>query len=215
MFSELFKRSKSNDPAFKKGKLAFSNGIDISQNPYQNSAKHFAISWENGWKEAQKARKVLEKKHKWPQSPARPTDDNQPSYAGLDSHVQRFIEIGEALGEIGTIFESIGTKTESESSDSDPLEQIAQNVNKLRVPGYFAYHLAQEALSLLNVIAASAALAKKDIEASERLKAALSKIKESEPTLRRTVYEMEPYKSMDANEAIQVIASRITEKKEI
>jgi hypothetical protein len=215
MFSKLFKRSKSNDPAFKEGKLAFSNGIDISQNPYQNSSKHLAISWENGWKEAQKARKVLEKKHTWPQSPALPNNHNQPSYASLDSHVQRFIEISEALGEIGTIFESVDTKTASGSSESDPLEQISQSVNKVRIPGFFAYHLAQEALSLLNVIAASAALAKKDIEASERLKAALSKIEESEPTLRQTVYEMEPYKSMNANEAIQIIAARITEKKEI
>ena len=154
MFSKLFKRSRSNDAAFNEGWLAFSNGIDTSENPYQHSDKHFANSWESGWNEAQKARKAFEKKHTWPQSTGRPTNENLPRYASLDAHVQRFIEINEALGEIGTIFESVGAQTASGSSETDPLEQIAQSVNKLRIPGFFAYHLAQEALSLLNVISA-------------------------------------------------------------
>ena len=210
MFSKLFKRSRSSDPAFNEGRLAFSNGIDISENPYQASEKELASSWEDGWKEAREARKAFEKKH--PQRVARPADHNPASYASLGAHLRRFIEINEALGESGAIFESAGAQMVSGSGEINRLELIAQNINKLRIPGFFAYHLAQEALSLLNIIAASAALAKKEIEASERLKATLSLVEKSEPTLRRTVYEMEPYKSMDAKEAIEVIAARLAER---
>lgn len=213
MFSKLFKHSRSDDSASSEGRLAFSNGIDISENPYHHSDKNRASLWESGWREAQEARSAFEKKHTWPQTAARPVRQSQPKYADLDAHVQRFIEINEALGDIGTIFESVGSPATSNSGGTHPLEQIAQNVNELRIPGFFAYHLAQEALSLLNIIAASAALAKKDVEASEKLKVVLCQIDESEPVLRRTVYDMEPYKSMDAKEAIEVIAARLAERK--
>lgn len=157
-----------------------------------------------------RSRKAFENKHAWPESAARPNNHNLPSYASLDSHIQRFLEIQEALGEIGTIFESVGDEM---AWETNPSEQICQSFNKLRIPGFFAYHLAQEGISLLNVIAASVALVKKDIEASEKLKAVLSTIEESEPILRQTVYDMEPYKSMDAKEAIQLIAARTAERR--
>ena len=213
MFSKLIKRSRSNDPAFKQGRLAFSNGIDISENPYQNSDKHLASSWEGGWKEAQKGRKDFGIKHAWPQSAVRPAKHSLPSYASLDAHIQRFIEINEALGEIGAIFESASAETAPGSSETDALEKMSQSFNNLMVPGFFAYHLAQEALSLRNVIAASATLAKEDVEASEKITATLSQIEKSEPMLRQTIYEMEPYKSMDAREASEVIVARIAERK--
>lgn len=58
-------------PAFKEGRLAFSNEIEIYENPYQNSDKHLASSWASGWKEAQKARKAFENKYIGPQSATR------------------------------------------------------------------------------------------------------------------------------------------------
>ena len=120
MLSKLFKRSRSNDPAFNEGRLAFSSGIDISENPYQASEKQLASSWEDGWKEARESRKAFEKKH--PQSAARPANHNPASYASLDAHLQRFIDINEALGEIGTIFESAGAQTVAGSGEINRLE---------------------------------------------------------------------------------------------
>ncbi len=36
----------------KKGKIAFSNGLKLSDNPYTETNSGFALLWETGWKEA-------------------------------------------------------------------------------------------------------------------------------------------------------------------
>ena len=82
------------------------------------------------------------------------------------------------------------------------------------MPGLFAYHLAQEGLSLVKIIAASAALADKDVVGLEKINTVTSAINEAEPRLRQTIYDMEPYKSADANEAIQIIVARMAEQKD-
>lgn len=135
------------------------------------------------------------------------------SYTSLDRHVKRFMEVAQALAEIGTIFESSAARISCES-ETEALESAVQSVNELRIPGFFAYHLAQEGLSLVKIIAASAALSDKDVVGSEKINAVSSTINEAEPRLRQTIYDMEPYKSADANEAIQMIVARMSEQKD-
>jgi hypothetical protein len=139
--------------------------------------------------------------------------DLTPLYLNLDKHFHRLLEIEEALGEIGAIFNRESAKTSPQNS-SDALRYIADSVNKLRIPGFFAYHLAQEGLSLLHVVAASCATGKQSGGGStEKLDRVLKHIDEVEPVLRKALYDMEPYKSMDAKEAIEVIAARIAKEK--
>ena len=60
MFDRVFKRSRPRSPAFDQGRLAFSNGVGLSQNPYRDSDSDLAAGWEEGWKEGHEARKAFE-----------------------------------------------------------------------------------------------------------------------------------------------------------
>ena len=52
MLRRLFKRKNSKSPYFGEGKLAFSNGVGLSENPYRYSYMDLATAWEEGWEEA-------------------------------------------------------------------------------------------------------------------------------------------------------------------
>ena len=134
------------------------------------------------------------------------------TYSNLDRHVERFMEVADALAEIGTIFESSIAKIKPESG-TEALESVVQSVNELRIPGFFTYHLAQEGLSLVKLIAASVALAGKDAVRSEKINTVSTTINEAEPRLRQTTYDMEPYKSANAEEAIRTVAAGMAEQK--
>ena len=141
-----------------------------------------------------------------------PRQDDTPLYPNLDKHFHRLLEIEEALAEIGAIFDRESAKASPQNS-SDALRYIANSVNKLRIPGFFAYHLAQEALSLLHIVAASCTIGKQSGGgSSEKIDRVLKHIDEVEPVLRTALYDMEPYKSMNAKEAIEVITTRIAGK---
>jgi len=62
------------------------------------------------------------------------------AYLNLDKHFRRLIEIEEMLGEIGTFFDRKSANMPPQNS-SDALRHFADSVNKLRIPGFFAYHL--------------------------------------------------------------------------
>lgn len=136
-----------------------------------------------------------------------------PGYINLEDHFRRLLEIEEALGEIGAAFSSASNLVSSTPKGDNTLQQICEMVNRLRVPGFFAYHLAQEGLALLSVIAASAALAKENVGVSEKINSIGSHVDEAEPLFRQTIYEMEPYKSMNAKEAVETIAARMAGRK--
>jgi hypothetical protein len=58
-YKKYFKKSTSENPAFQEGKLAFSNGIKLSENPYTSSNKELALAWETGWKKVFELRKTF------------------------------------------------------------------------------------------------------------------------------------------------------------
>lgn len=137
----------------------------------------------------------------------------KPLYLDLDKHFDRLLQIEEMLGEIGAIFEREILKT-SPQSNSDTLSNINDYVNKVRIHGFFAYHLAQEGLSLMHILTASCAIVKKyGAGSTKKSDQVLQHIHEVDVLFHKASYDMEPYKSMNANEAIEVIAARITEKK--
>ena len=138
--------------------------------------------------------------------------DHASAYLNLDKHFHRLLEIEEVLGEIGAIFDGESSKMPPQNSPN-ALRSIADSVNKLRIPGFFAYHLAQEALCLLHIVAALCSIGKQSGGgSSEKVDQVLKHIDDVEPVFRKALYDMEPYKSMNAKEAIEVITARIAEK---
>lgn len=135
--------------------------------------------------------------------------DRKALLKNLDKDLQRLVEIMERMGEIGAIFEREGAIA-SPQSDSDALLYINDSVNKVRIPGFFAYHLAQEGLSLLHVLALSCAIGKESCgDSPERFDGILKHIDEVGPVLRQTAYDMEPY---TAANPVEALASRFVEK---
>ncbi|MBS3921505.1 MAG: hypothetical protein KG012_21735 [Deltaproteobacteria bacterium] len=65
MFKKLFKRKEIVDPIFREGRLAFSNGVAVSDNPYKSTSTERAQVWESGWHEAQASRQEFEVKQKY------------------------------------------------------------------------------------------------------------------------------------------------------
>lgn len=202
-------------PAYHEGELAFLNSIERSDNPYLNADKDLSTAWEKGWEEACKDRKTIEAKYGVQVKDRRPAIrfSEATTYVNYDAHVNRLLQIENSLSEIGTIFETVGISAIPEDTASMN-RFIEESVNKLRIPGFFAYHLAQEGLSLLHLIAAACAIARQSggRDVSERIDKIVVHIDEVEPMLRKTLYDMEPYKSMSANEAIEDIAKRLAHR---
>lgn len=211
---KLFKIKKSESQSFKEGKIAFSNGVIRTDNPYRDSDINMALEWERGWDLAFRDRQAFLGKHR---DQARSGQSSLPKpvakYMNIENHVQRLIQIEDALGEIGKIFEDCAKTVPS--SDSDALNYIVDNINKLRIPGFLAYHLANEGISLLHIITALCVINKESIRESSfgKIDQVLKHIDEVELYLRKTLYDMEPYESMDAKKAIEVIATRIAREK--
>jgi hypothetical protein len=137
-------------------------------------------------------------------------EDHKTLLKDLDKDLHRLVEIMERMGEIGAIFEQANAKT-SPQSKSDALLHIEDSVNKVRIPGFFAYHLAQEGLSLVHVLAISCAIGKQSCGgSSEKLDGILKYIDEVEPGLRKAAHDMEPYISKNP---IEALASRIAERR--
>lgn len=58
------KERKPTDSAYHKGKTAYSNGVDITDNPYKKTDKELALLWDSGWHKACKDREEFENKGK-------------------------------------------------------------------------------------------------------------------------------------------------------
>lgn len=128
----------------------------------------------------------------------------------LDKDIHRLAEIMERMGEIGAVFEQENAKT-SPQSESDALLYIENSVNKVRIPGFIAYHLAQEGLCLLHVLAISCAIGKQLCGGdSEKFDGILKYIDEVEPGLRQAAHDMEPYVSKNP---IGALSSQIAERR--
>lgn len=59
-----FKKKKIIEhPIFSEGSLAFSNGIELSENPYEKDTDYY-FKWIEGWEKASKSRQALEESNK-------------------------------------------------------------------------------------------------------------------------------------------------------
>lgn len=140
--------------------------------------------------------------------------------AALEKYVRRLSEVQDELSEIGTIFESSIASLDINASQHQLLEQITLAVNKIRIPGFCAYKLAEEGLVLLNLIAVGSLSLRKVYEQSgnsSQLKK-LSHLQDLidttiEPLMRQTLEEMTPYSTMDGRKIIESIAARCEKDK--
>jgi hypothetical protein len=135
--------------------------------------------------------------------------DHKTLLKNLDTDLHRLVEIMERMGEIGAIFEREGVEPSSQS-ESEAIQYIEDSISKLRIPGCFAYHLAQEGRSLLRVLALSCALGRQSSgNRSEKLDSILRYIDEIEPGLSKAAHDMEPYISKNPTETlVSLIAER-------
>lgn len=113
----------------------------------------------------------------------------------IENYLRRLKEVLSELETIGKLFEG------SSKEDIAELANIAQSINKLRVPGFCGYYLAQEGLSLLNLIAVSVV---NDKEKQKELKS----LEELEPYLQRTLENMAKFKTLNGKDIIQDIANK-------
>ncbi len=131
-------------------------------------------------------------------------ESSMPVYMRLDKHFKRLLEIEEALGEIGTLLENVSIKPD-----------VCETIRDLHIAGFLAYHLAQEGLSLLQILSANYAIAKKDksYKKTYQLDLIVNHMREVEPILRETLNDMEPYKSSNAEEMVKTILSHRAQRK--
>lgn len=79
----------------------------------------------------------------------------KPDRKVLEQYTRRLQEVLEEAEEVGKHFDLAAMKAHFQvcSSDEDLRARIAPWVNEIRVPGFCAYALAEEGLTLLNLIA--------------------------------------------------------------
>jgi len=111
----------------------------------------------------------------------------------LERYLQRLSEIQEELGEIGTQLQ-----TSAEQSDTP-----GQNLPEVRIAGFSAYHLAQEGVALLNLVAVTLSVVRTtatqdgDQDQLQKLDTVNHYLDELEPILKRILTDMAPYRSLD------------------
>ena len=71
----------------------------------------------------------------------------------LEKELRRLLEILGDLGPIGMELEKTAGNVDSKTSEKVSWQQLADQINVIRIPGYCAYQLTQEALILLYLIA--------------------------------------------------------------
>jgi hypothetical protein len=118
----------------------------------------------------------------------------------LERYLQRLSEIQEELGEIG---EDLQASTGGEGEETNPSGGMPQ----VRIAGFRAYHLAQEGMALLNLVAVSLAMVRATADESDsqeqiqKLDTVNHYLDELEPILKRILKDMEPYRSLEPVES--------------
>ena len=125
--------------------------------------------------------------------------NNIPNYLNLDKHFHRLIEIEEALGEIGALLENVSIKP-----------NVCESIGDMHIAGFLAYYLAQEGLSLLHILSVNYAIAKKDksYKHTDQLDSIVDHMRKVEPILLKTLHDMEPFKSSNAEEMVKAVLSK-------
>jgi len=120
--------------------------------------------------------------------------------SAIDRHMRRLLEIQDELGEMAPIFTDVSGQIDESSFD---LEDYVSTVNKLRVPGFYAYQLAEEGLLIIQLLAVRKTLISENDNKSEREEQYLVKldgieeyVNKTEEILNLTLNDMKPYRTL-------------------
>jgi hypothetical protein len=134
--------------------------------------------------------------------------------SALDRYFKRLIEVQEELGMLGKIFEESARRMKKGWPEKEIEKRIVEEVNRMRIPGFCAYHLAEEGMALLNLIAVKITLLRKKYEQSanstrlEGLTKMQKRAEEAEFLMRQTLEAMEPYSTLDAQKIFESTARK-------
>jgi hypothetical protein len=131
--------------------------------------------------------------------------------SALDRCIKRLIEVQEELGTVGIIFEDSAARMKKGWPEQEIEKRIVEEANRIRIPGFCAYHLAEEGMALLNLIALRVTLLRKGYTNSKRLQKLTEMqkyVEEVEPFMRQTLKSMEAYSTLDAHKIVESIARK-------
>ncbi len=135
--------------------------------------------------------------------------------AAINRYIKRLNDIHQEIAEIGRHFEESSQQIKTGEA-TESLEETITLVNKFRIPGYCAYKLAEEGLTLVHLLSVKIALLKNEDNKSNADIAELDNTVEfldvSEQSFNQVLEEMPPYKSLKDVDVIQETLTRITDK---
>ena len=139
------------------------------------------------------------------------------SQKSLDYEARRLAEILDELGEIGTILDDSAARINTGQAEKDLMQQIAQEINVTRIPGFVAYNLSQEGITLLSLLSIRAASLEKEgtntPQLNQKIKIIKKRIYDAELMLRKAIKDFEPWKSLDGEKIAEGIAQRAAQRK--
>jgi hypothetical protein len=86
------------------------------------------------------------------------------AYLSTNKYIQRLLDVEDELGEIGRFFEESALRN-IKNGEEEISGQIAEEINRNRIPGFRAFHLASEGLAVLHLLSINIAY----LESSQQL----------------------------------------------
>lgn len=131
----------------------------------------------------------------------------------LEKEFRRLLEILEDLGHIGTELEKTGEIVNLKASEEVLGQQLVDHINVIRIPGYCAYQLTQEAIILLYLLAVKVQslrpIYKKagDSKNLKKLDEYEVAVNQAEPEIRRLIENLKPYSTLESKNIVESIFS--------
>lgn len=132
----------------------------------------------------------------------------------LEKEFRRLLEILGDLGHIGTELEKTGEMVNLKASEEVLGQHLVDHINVIRIPGYCAYQLTQEAIILLYLLAVkihSLRLMYKeeggDFKKLKKLDEYEVAVNQAEPEIRRAMESLKPYSTLKSKKIVESIIS--------
>lgn len=135
----------------------------------------------------------------------------------LDKEFRRLFEILEGLGRIGTELEKTPTIVKDifnlKASEDVKGQQLVDHINFIRIPGYCAYQLTQEAIILLYLVAVKIQSLRLiyekegDPKKLENLDQYENAVNQAEAEIRRAMESLKHYSTLDSKNIVESIIS--------
>jgi len=128
--------------------------------------------------------------------------------ASLERAFRRLGEIADEIAASGRVVEAVGARRQRWSNDAAAQDALTASVNRLLVPGFAAHTLAQEGTALVRLMSVRLSALRSAYEASDErrglswLARIEASVKESEPLLRGTLAETQPFSSLSAERVL-------------